>query len=94
MPFQFANRATHPETVTMHRDILASNPRPRLPLAVLLISISLSGCQLRYLGAASEMGELADKTRDDTTVTDVVATVDASGREAGLVSAFSEFRSR
>jgi hypothetical protein len=50
--------------------------------------LSLSGCKLSYLGAASEMGELADKTQEDTTITEVVATVDANGREAGLVSAF------
>ena len=34
------------------------------------------------------MGAMSDSTREDTTVTDVTATVDANGREAALLSAF------
>jgi hypothetical protein len=58
-------------------------------LALILTGITLSGCQqIEFKRDANKVRELSDSTQEDTTVTDVVATEDANGRQATLLSAF------
>ncbi len=56
---------------------------------LVLISLLVSGCGWFDMAQqANNMGALSDATQEDTTITDVVATEDAKGRQAALLSAF------
>lgn len=55
-------------------------------LAWILIGPILSGCE--GIEQANRLRDMADSTQRDTTTTDVIATKDANGRQAVLLSAF------
>ena len=58
-------------------------------IAGILIGVLVTGCaRIELMQQAGEMRALSDSTQQDTTVTDVTATVDSSGRQAALLSAF------
>ena len=58
-------------------------------LVFVLIGLTLSGCErIKMMQQAGKMRDMADSTQEDTTTTDVTATVDANGRQAALISAF------
>ena len=58
-------------------------------LALVLTALLLSGCDwIDALQQTNRLRAMADSTQQDTTTTDVVATQDANGREAALLSAF------
>ena len=58
-------------------------------LACILIALTLSGCEwIELMQSARRLRDMADSTQRDTTTTDVIATRDADGRQAALLSAF------
>ena len=58
-------------------------------LAWILISVLSTGCErIEMMQQASKVRALSDSTQRDTTITDVAATTDSSGRQAALLSAF------
>ena len=58
-------------------------------LAWTVIGLILSGCEwIDVMREANRLRDMADSTQQDTTTTDVVATQDANGRQATLLSAF------
>ena len=58
-------------------------------LALILISLILSGCEwVGFMQGAKRLRAMSNSTQQDTTITDVVATEDANGRQAALLSAF------
>ena len=55
----------------------------------IVVVLTLSGCEwIEFMQGASRLRDMADSTQQDTTTTDVVATQDANGRDAALLSAF------
>jgi hypothetical protein len=58
-------------------------------LAGILIGLTLSGCEwIEFMQGARRLRDMADSTQKDTTTTDVIATRDANGGQAALLSAF------
>lgn len=57
-------------------------------ISVGLIGVALIGCPGENIQQAERLRAMADSTQEDTTTTDVVATRDADGRQASLLSAF------
>ena len=58
-------------------------------VAFILVGMILSGCEwIDFMHEANRLRAMADSTQKDTTTTDVVATEDANGRQAALLSAF------
>ena len=58
-------------------------------VALILIGMILSGCEwIDFMHEANRLRDMGDSTQRDTTITDVVATEDANGRQAALLSAF------
>jgi hypothetical protein len=58
-------------------------------LVWILIGLILSGCEgMDSMQQANRLRDMSDSTQRDTTTTDVIATQDANGRQAALLSAF------
>ena len=63
--------------------------KPAVSLVLVFATVTFTGCG--WVDAMKESGRLramSDSTPEDTTVTDVVASVDVTGRQASLLSAF------
>ena len=53
------------------------------------MGLILSGCEwIEFMHEANRLRSMSDSTQRDTTTADVIATRDANGRQAGLLSAF------
>jgi hypothetical protein len=73
----------------MLREKLMKSVRFVFSILPVWTALILTGCEpSESMQEASRLRDMADSTQQDTTTTDVVATEDANGRQAALLSAF------
>ena len=65
------------------------NRLPHPAISSIAVCLVLSGCDwIDFMQQTNRLRDLADSNPEDTTRTDIVAKEDASGRQAGLLTAF------